>query len=118
MLSFAKLFADIAKAVGAPTWVITHGLTIIIVGSISWGASVFFYKKDQKIESVPVILKTMDTIRMELKDVKKQVCAIDQTNKSGHDSILFSCWQRGLAKLQEAMDKTREVNNKKFLYLK
>lgn len=87
MLSFAKFFADIAKVLNAPTWLITHGLLFILVATGSWAASVFYHKKDQKIESVPVILLTMDTIRMEIKDVKKQVCNLELINKSGHDSI-------------------------------
>lgn len=87
MFSFAKLFADIAKAVKAPTWIITHGITIIIVASTSWVISSVYSNKNKKIESVPVILSAIDTLRNEVKDVKRQICNLELINKSGHDSI-------------------------------
>lgn len=116
MLAIAKLFADIAKALNLPVWVITHGVVIILTGSITWVGIKFYNSKNQKIESVPVILAAIDTLRMEVKEVKTEVTDLKLINKSGHDSIKSDIG-KGFGKVQEALTKTNELNNQKFLFL-
>lgn len=113
MLSVAKFFADIAKALNAPTWLITHGLTIILVGTGSWVVSTVYHSKNQKIESVPVILQAIDTLRLEVKGVKQQICNLEMMNKIGHDSMR-STISKGFGAVKEVFDKTNQLNNEKF----
>lgn len=116
MFSFAKLWADILKYLGAPTGFLTHSLIAILFAGGSWYANSFYRSKNDKIESVPVILNAIDTLRKEVKDVKRQICNLEMVNKSGHDSMKLVI-RTGFGKVQEAFNKTNDLNNQKFLYL-
>ena len=116
MFSIAKLFADIAKALNAPVWVVSHGLLVIFSVGLTWGAVKVFSGKNEKIESVPGINAKLDKVIVIVSGLDTRIDNIENTNKKGHDSIL-SVVGKGFGNVQEAFAKTQELNNQKFQFL-
>lgn len=113
MLTIAKLFADIAKALNAPTWLITHGITVIIFGGGAWAISSYVHSKNQKIESVPAISQKLDTVVLMVVNLNNRFTNFETINRAGHDSISSNI-RKGFGDVKNAMTKEYQLTNEKF----
>jgi hypothetical protein len=60
----AKLFADLAKAMNAPTWVISHGVVIILAVGGTIATIAFITPRTEKINQVPQLYNAITRIEV------------------------------------------------------
>lgn len=60
----AKLFADLAKAMNAPTWFISHGVVIILAVGATIASIAFITPRTEKINQVPQLYNAITRIEV------------------------------------------------------
>jgi len=99
MLTILKLFTDLAKALGLPVAVVTHGVVIILAVGSTIGVIAFMGPRTQKINQVPELFKAINQVAI---------------NQRVSDSILF-----GLSnKLVNKVDSLAKANNRTNMLLR
>lgn len=91
MFSFAKIFADIAKALGASAKIIGYGISVIIISGGAWYLSRVYYSKNEQLNSVSMISKKQDIIiqRLEVLETKSNILNNNVCKGFGEVNILF-----------------------------
>lgn len=80
MFSFAKLFADIAKLLGASTKFIGYAIALIVVGGSAWSLSRIYYSKNEQLNSVSELSLKIDTLI-------KRVDKFESNNNTWHTNM-------------------------------